>query len=62
MDRDVITAMNISRKLSPRFRDSRGDIYEAKSDIFESAMSEPCRPVIWIVDMSKSSDREKKFC
>ncbi len=31
MDRDIITAMNISRKLSPRFRDSRGDIYETKS-------------------------------
>ena len=57
MDRDVIAAMNISRKLSPRFRDSRGGIDEAQSGTFEPAMSEPSTPVIRIVDMSKSSDR-----
>ncbi len=55
MDRDIIAAMNISRKLSPRFRDSRVGISEAQSNVFESAMMEPCRPVIQIVDMSKSS-------
>ena len=58
MDRDVIAAMNIAhrgklRKLSPRFRDSRGGINEAQSGTFEPAMSEPRGPVIWIVDMSK---------
>ena len=41
MDRDIIAAMNISRKLSPRFRDSRGDIHEAQPGVFEPAMTEP---------------------
>ncbi len=50
-------AMNTSHKLSPRFRDSRGDIHEAQSGTFELAMSEPSTPVIRIVDMSKSSNR-----
>ncbi len=58
MDRDIIAAMNISRKLSPRFRDSRDGINEAKFDTFESTMSEPCTPVIRIVDMSKSSNHQ----
>ena len=57
MDRDVIAPINISRKLSPRFRDSRGDISEAQTNTFELAMSEPCRPVIRIVDMSKSTSQ-----
>ncbi len=57
MDRDIIAAMNISRKLPPRFRGSRGDIDEAQSGTFEPAMTEPSTPVIRIVDMSKSSDR-----
>ena len=57
MDRDIIAAMNISRKLSPRFRDSRDGIHEAQSGTFEPAMSEPCTPVIRIVDMSKSSSQ-----
>ncbi len=57
MDRDIIAAMNISRKLSPRFRDSRDGIHEAQSGVFEPAMAEPCRPVIRIVDMSKSSSQ-----
>ena len=52
MDRDVIAAMNISRKLPIRFRGSRGDIREAQSDAFESAMP---APEIRIVDMSKPS-------
>ncbi len=56
-DRDIVAAMNISRKPSPRFRDSRDDIGEAQSGVFEPAMMEPCIPVIQIVDMSKSSDR-----
>lgn len=54
MDRDIVAAMNISHKLSPRFMDSRDGISEAKSFTFENAMLEPCRPVIQIVDMSKS--------
>ena len=62
MDRDIIIAMNISRKLSPRFKDSRGDIDEAKSDTFKQVVSEPCIPVIRIVDMSKSSDRKNTSC
>ncbi len=62
MDRDIIAAMNISRKLSTRFRDSRGGINEAQTNTFELAMSEPSTPVIRIVYMSKSSGREKKFC
>ena len=59
MDRDIIAAMNIARKgarkLSPRFRDSRGGISEAQSGTFEPAMTEPRRPAIRIVDMSKST-------
>ncbi len=62
MDRDIIAAMNISRKLSPRFRDSRDGISEAQSDVFESAMMEPCIPVIQIVDMSKSSVLSDCYC
>ncbi len=62
MDRDIIAAMNISRKLSPRFRDSRDGISEAQSDVFESAMMEPCRQVIQIVDMSKSSVLSNCYC
>ncbi len=57
MDRDIIAAMNISRKLSPRFRDSRDGIHEAQSGIFEPAMMESSTPVIQIVDMSKSGSR-----
>ncbi len=58
MDRDIIAAMNISRKLPPRFRGSRDDIDEAQSGTFEQAMTEPGTPlVIRIVDMSKSSYR-----
>ncbi|MDE0265412.1 MAG: transposase [Thaumarchaeota archaeon] len=52
MDRDVIAAMNISRKLPIRFGGSRGGIGEAQSDAFESAMP---APRIRIVDMSQSS-------
>ena len=55
MDRDVVAAMNISRKLSTRFRDSRGDTGKAQSGSFEPAMTEPRTPVIRIVDVSKSS-------
>ncbi len=55
--------MNTSYKLSPRFRDSRDDIHEAQSGTFEQAMTEPSTSlVIRIVDMSKSSYMEKKFC
>ncbi len=53
MDRDIIAAMNISRKLPPRFRGSGGDIGEAQSGIFEPAMP---APKIRIVDMSKSGE------
>ncbi len=62
MDRDVIAAINIPHKLSPRFRDSRVGISEAKSNVFELAMLEPCTPVIQIVDMSKSTDGKKTLC
>ena len=59
MDRDIIAAMNIARKgarkLSPRFRDSRGGISEAQPGTFEPAMTEPSTPAIRIVDMSKST-------
>ena len=59
MDRDIVAAMNIARKgarkLSPRFRDSRGGISEAQPGTFEPAMTEPSTPVIRIVDMSKST-------
>lgn len=53
MDRDTITAINISYKLSPRFMDSKGDICEAKFDTFELTMTKSSRTVIHIVDMSK---------
>ncbi len=46
----------------PRFRDSRVGISEAQSDVFESAMMEPCIPVIQIVDMSKSSVLSDCYC
>ena len=62
MDRDIVASMNISRKLAPRFRDSRVGISEAQSDVFESAMMEPCIPVIQIVDMSKSSVLSDCYC
>ena len=52
MDRDIIAAMNISRKLPIRFGGSGGDIGEAQLDTFESAMP---APTIRIVDMSKPS-------
>ncbi len=57
MDRDVVAPINISCKLSPRFRNSRGGISEAQTNTFELAMSEPYRPVIWIVDMSMLTSR-----
>ena len=59
MDRDVIAAMNISRKLSPRLMDSRDGIGEAQSGVFEPAMTEPRTPVIRIVDMSKSTSHQR---
>ena len=52
MDRDVVAAINISRKL-PRFR-GRDGTSEAQSGI-KPAMTEPRTPVIRIVDMSKGS-------
>ena len=59
MDCDIIAAMNISRKLSPRFRDSRGDTSEAQSRVFvERPMTESIKPVIRIVDVSKCSDTD----
>lgn len=57
MDRDVIAAMNISRKLPTRFGGSQGDICEAQSRVFERVMAEPGAPVIRIVDMSKGMVR-----
>ena len=58
MDRDIIAAMNISRKLPIRFGGSRGDTGEAQSRAFERAMVEPGTSVIRIVDVSKSSRRD----
>ncbi len=59
VDIDVIDDMNISHKLFPRFRDSRGDVYEAQSGTLVPVMLEPgiTPPVIQIVDMSKSCNR-----
>ncbi|MCE2614831.1 MAG: RNA-guided endonuclease TnpB family protein [Nitrosopumilus sp. (ex Thoosa mismalolli)] len=56
MNRDIIAAMNISRKLSPRFRDSRGDADEAQCRAFERPMMESIKPVIRIVDVSKCNN------
>ena len=50
MDRDVVAAINISRKLPPRFR-GRDDTSEAQSGI-KPAMTEPRTPVIQL-DMSR---------
>ena len=58
MGRDIIAAMNISRKLSPRLRDNRGDAGEAQYRSFvERSMTESKPdPAIRIVDVSKCSD------
>ena len=58
MDGDIVAAMNMSCKLSPRLRDSRDGIGEAQSGVFEPAMTEPRIPVIRIVDMSKPTSRQ----
>ncbi len=58
MDMDIVAAMNISRKLPPRFRGSRGGICEAQSGTFEQAITESGTPLaVRIADMSKSSYR-----
>ena len=55
MDCDIVAAMNVSSKPSPRLRGSRDGIDKAQSGTFEPAMTEPEIPVIRIVDMSKST-------
>ena len=51
LDRDVVSAMNIYRKLPPRFRGS--DISKVQS--CPELVMKPRTPVVQIVDMSKSS-------